>query len=188
MSRSNIFMQLITVAGPVVGEGLLEGWEGSVEILEFDWGMHALKSTKKKPTTLAEHAAAAANAAGSLLGLGSTVTMKMEPLSFKKRFDVGSSLMHSCLDNHIPVISASLTLLNIKQGGRLIHQPGLVLAATNGYFESCSLEIRDDGISKEVIESWVLNFKSIKLAYMKTMGKDNLPTAPFFYTVPSGDL
>lgn len=185
MSRSNIFMQLVTAAGPVVGEGLLEGWEGSVEIQEFDWGMHALKSTKPKAEGLAARAAAAANAAASMLGLGSTVTMKMEPLSFKKRFDVGSSLMHSCLDNHIPVLSASITVLHIKQHGRLIHQPGFALAATNGYFESCALEVRDDGRSKEVVESWVLNFKSIKIAYLKTVGKDNLPTAPFFHSVPS---
>lgn len=182
MSRSNIFMQLITASGPVVGEGLLEGWEGSVEIQEFDWGMHALKSTKPKAGGLAAGLAAGA---ASMLGLGSTVTMKMEPLTFKKRFDVGSSLMHSCLDNHIPVLSASITVLHIKQHGRLIHQPGFVLAATSGYFESCALEVRDEGRSKEVVESWVLNFKSIKIAYMKTVGKDNLPTAPFFYSVPS---
>ncbi|MCF8206433.1 hypothetical protein [Roseateles puraquae] len=177
MSRSNIFMQLITGAGPVVGEGLLEGWEGSVELMEFGWGMTALKDPKARPSGLAGVAAAAA----SMAGLGSTVTVQMEPLTFKKRFDVGSSQMHFCLDNHLPVVSATITVLHIKQQGRAIHQPGFVLACTMGYFAECSLEVSDSGLSKEVIETWTLNFKNIKLMYLKTLGKDNLPTAPFFY-------
>lgn len=177
MSRSNIFMQLITGAGPAVGEGLLEGWEGSVELMEFGWGMTALKDPKARPSGLAGVAAAAA----SMAGLGSTVTVQMEPLTFKKRFDVGSSQMHFCLDNHLPVVSATITVLHIKQQGRAIHQPGFVLACTMGYFAECSLEVSDSGLSKEVIETWTLNFKNIKLMYLKTLGKDNLPTAPFFY-------
>ena len=38
---SNIFLQLITGLGPVptpaVGEGLLEGWQGSIELQGFNW-------------------------------------------------------------------------------------------------------------------------------------------------------
>lgn len=177
MSRSNIFMQLITGAGPVVGEGLLEGFEGSVELLEFGWGMKALKDPKTKPGGLAGVAAAAA----SMAGLGKSVTIKMQPLTFKKRFDVGSSQMHFCLDNHLPVVSASITVLHIKQQGRAIHQPGFVVVCTQGYFASCELSVADDGLSKEVTENWTLNFKNIKMMYLKTLGKDNLPTAPFFH-------
>ncbi len=170
-------MQLITGAGPVVGEGLLEGWEGSVEIQEFSWGMHALKDPKGKAGGLA----GAASAAAAMVGLAKPVTIKMEPLVFKKRFDVGSSQLHFCVDNHLPVLSCSITVLHIKQGGRSIHQPGFVLVCTQGYFASCSLEVRDDGLSKEVIETYELNFKNIKMTYLKTLGKDNLPTAPFFH-------
>ncbi|MFG6413076.1 hypothetical protein ACG02S_04105 [Roseateles sp. DC23W] len=177
MSRSNIFLQLITGAGPVVGEGLLEGWEGSVELLEFDWGMKALKDPKSKGSGLAGVAAAAA----AMAGLGKSVSIKMEPLKFKKRFDVGSSQMHFCLDNHLPVVSATITVLHIKQQGRAIHQPGFVLACTMGHFSSCKLDVSVDGLSTELIETWTLNFKSIKMMYLKTLGKDNLPTAPFFY-------
>lgn len=125
--------------------------------------------------------AGVASAAAAMAGLGKPVSIQMEPLSFKKRFDVGSSQMHFCLDNHLPVVSASITVLHIKQQGRAIHQPGFVVMATQGYFESCALEVRDDGLSKQVIESWVLNFKNIKMTYLKTLGKDNLPTAPFFH-------
>jgi hypothetical protein len=170
-------MQLVTGAGPVVGEGLLEGFEGSVELLGFDWGMTALKDPKAKGSGLAGVAAAAA----SMAGLGKPVTIQMEPLKFKKRFDVGSSQMHFCLDNHLPVVSATITVLHMKQQGRAIHQPGFVLACTMGYFAECHLEVSDGGMSKEVIENWTMNFKSIKMMYLKTLGKDNLPTAPFFY-------
>lgn len=177
MSRSNIFMQLVTGAGPVVGEGLLEGWEGSIEIQEFSWGMHALKDPKGRAGGLA----GAASAAASMAGLGKSVTVKMEPLVFKKRFDVASSQMHFCLDNHLPVASASITVLHVKQQGRAVHQPGFVLMCTQGYFADCILQVLDDGNAKEVVETWTLNFKNIKISYLKIVGKDNLPTAPFFH-------
>ena len=45
MAWSNIFLQLITGTGPggavpmpVIGEGLLEGWETSIELDSFEWG------------------------------------------------------------------------------------------------------------------------------------------------------
>jgi len=179
MGRSNIFMQIVTTTGPVVGEGLLEGWEGSVELLEFNWGMHALKDPKGKGKGLGGLAAAAA----SMAGIAKPVTIKMEPLVFKKRFDVGSSQLHFCVDNHLKVISASITVLHIKQQGRAIHQPGFVVACTNGYFASCSLDVSEDGLSTELIETYTLNFKNIKMTYLKTLGKDNLPTAPFFHPI-----
>lgn len=180
MSRSNIFMQLVTATGPVVGEGLLEGWEGSVELLEFSWGMHALKDPKPSTGGLARRAAAAA---ASMAGVGTPVTVKMEPLVFKKRFDVGSSQLHFCVDNHLPVVSASITVLHMRQEGRAIHQPGLVLLATQGYFAECELDVADDGNSKELVETYTLNFKNIKMTYLMTLGKDKLPTAPFFHPV-----
>ena len=54
MSGSNIFMQLITATGPVLGEGLLEGFEGSIELKDFSWGMHALKDSTPPPAGLGE--------------------------------------------------------------------------------------------------------------------------------------
>ena len=54
MSGSNIFMQLITATGPVLGEGLLEGFEGSIELKEFGWGMDVDKeSIPNAPSSLA---------------------------------------------------------------------------------------------------------------------------------------
>jgi hypothetical protein len=54
---SNIFMQLITTSGPVVGECLLDGYWGSIELKDFNWGMQALKDSTP-------------NASGGLGGLG----------------------------------------------------------------------------------------------------------------------
>jgi type VI protein secretion system component Hcp len=179
MSGSNIFMQLVTGAGPVVGEGLLQGWEGSIELREFSWGMHALKDPA--PKTAAALARQAANAARSMAGLGNTVTMKMEPLRFVKRFDAASAQMHLCLDNHLPVLSASITVLHIKQAGRVIHQPGFVLVATKGYFQQVDVELQPDGNSMELMETYILNFQHIKMMYLMSVGKDQLPTAPFFH-------
>ena len=39
MAWSNIFCQIITPAGPVIGEGLLSGWQTSIELTGFDWGL-----------------------------------------------------------------------------------------------------------------------------------------------------
>lgn len=172
MSGSNIFMQLITATGPVMGEGMLEGFQGSIELREFSWGFHALKDTQRKSTT-AKLAAMA--------GIGKPVTMKMEPLRFVKRFDVASSQIHICLDNHLPVLSCSITVLHIKHDGRMAHQPGFVLLATRGYFSDVRIELQQDGNMSELVETVELNFENIKINYLITAGKDNLPTAPFFY-------
>lgn len=172
MSGSNIFMQLITATGPVAGEGMLEGFQGSIELREFSWGFHALKDTQRKST---------AAKLASMGGFGHPVTMKMEPLRFVKRFDVASSQIHICLDNHLPVISCSITVLHVKHDGRAVHQPGFVLLATRGYFSDVRLELQQDGNMSELVETVELNFENIKINYLITAGKDNLPTAPFFY-------
>ncbi len=184
MSGSNIFMQLITATGPVLGEGLLEGFEGSIELKDFSWGMHALKDSTPPPAGLGARLAAGMKGAGSILGLGTTVSIKLEPLEFTKRFDTASSQIHICLDNHLPVISASITVLHIKQGGRFMHQPGFVLLATNGYFSEVKVEVVSDGNMAEVVETCSLNFENVVITYLKTFGKDNIPTAPFFYPNP----
>src|SRR5690349_16938166 len=106
MSGSNIYMRMITERGPVIGEGLLQGWEGAVELREFSWGMHVLKDPQKEGL---------GNALASIAGLGKPVTVKLEPLEFVKRFDVSSMQMHLSLDRHWKVLNATITVLHIKQ-------------------------------------------------------------------------
>lgn len=179
MAGTNVYLQLITATGPVIGEGLLEGWQGSIELRNFGWGAEFEEDDKigKKKSGLG---------AGlmKMIGAGETGNFKMNPLTFQKRFDVASSQIHFCVDNHLKVISASITVLHIKHGGRALHQPGFVLLATNGYITSVDIKAQSDGNAIELIEDVTLEFENITMTYLKKTGKDNVPTAPFTFTKP----
>jgi type VI protein secretion system component Hcp len=202
MSWSNIYLQLITATGPVLGEGLLDGWEGSIELRSFDWGMGA--------RTVADQSGAGFGLGGlkSAIGLSKNVPIEMEPLTFTKRFDVGSSMIHTCLDNHIPVISASITVLHFSPsalpkgtagdvlgaaspvanvvGG--LHKPGFILLATDGYFESVDINLEQDGLMSELVETVTLNFKTISISYVKPIGPAAVPMPPFIYSSKPTDF
>ena len=180
MAWSNIFLQLVTPAGPVIGEGLLEGWQTSIELDKFEWSAEYKKSTKEETGGLG---GALSGAVSGLLGL-SGKNMQMKALTLYKRFDIASAMIHTCLDNHIPIISASITVLNIKHGGRAIHQPGFTLVATNGYFTEIDLDMAPSGNGVEIKEKLTFEFRSIVVSYLKPVGKDNIPTNPFIYVAP----
>jgi type VI protein secretion system component Hcp len=174
-------MQLITGAGPAVGEGLLQGWQGSIELQSFSWTANYKPKTKNEPKGGGSLLGAVADAASSLIGLGGEAQFDMGQLEFTKRFDIASAQIHTCLDNALPVLSASITVLNIKQGGRAIHEPGFTLVATDGLFKEASLEVHPQGNSVELVETVKLSFQSIVVTYLKRTGKDNVPTNPFFF-------
>jgi len=181
MAWSNIFLELITPTGPVIGEGLLEGWQTAIELESFSWDLtyNFVSKEPKKGGALG----AIGSAIGGLLGLsGKNVTLG--ELHMDKRFDIASAMIHTCLDNHIPIISASITVLNIKHGGRAIHQPGFTLVATNGHFTNVELDMTPRGNGVEVKEKLTLQFKGIVISYLKPVGKDNIPTNPFVYIAP----
>lgn len=180
MAWSNIFLQLITPAGPVIGEGLLEGWQTSIELNSFKWDLSY--SAESEPPSKGLGSAVG----GALLALvgGASKNVSMGKLEFEKRFDIASAMIHTCLDNHIPIISASITVLNIKHGGRAIHEPGFTLVAADGYITDVDLAMAPSGNAVEVKETVTLKFNSIVISYLKKVGKDNLPTNPFFYTAP----
>jgi len=181
MAWSNIFLQLVTLTGPVIGEGLLNGWETSIELDKFSWGLQYNESADAP----AEGGFGSVVSAGaSLIGLGADKNVSMGKLEMWKRFDIASAMIHTCLDNHLPILSASITVLNIKQGGRAIHQPGFTLVATNGYFDEVELDMEPSGNGVEVKEHLTLHFNSIVISYLKRAGKDNIPTNPFFFSAP----
>ena len=182
MAWSNIFLQLLTGAGPVVGEGLLQGWELAIELEKFNWGC-SYERAHEAPDKGGSLGSMVASAAKGALGL-SGKNIKMNPLTMTKRFDIASSQIHFCVDRNLPVISALITVLNIKQGGRAIHEPGFTLLATDGFFRDVKLSLEKDGKGVSVKEEINLEFKSIVVTYMKRVGKDNVPTNPFFYTAP----
>ena len=176
MSWSNIFLQLITPTGPVIGEGLLQGWQTSIELQSFKWSIKGnTEHDKEKKLSLG-------GALSSLAGIGGDETgVEMGDLEFTKRFDIASAMIHTCLDNHLPILSASITVLNIKQGGRAIHEPGFTLVATDGYFTSADLDLKPSGNAVELMETVTLKFKMIIVSYLKRVGKDNIPTNPFIF-------
>ncbi len=180
MAWSNIFLQLITPAGPIIGEGLLEGWQTSIELTSFKWGL------TYSPEAEDPSKGFGAAAKGALLALvgGAEKNVTMKELEFEKRFDIASSMIHTCLDNHIPIISASITVLNIKHHGRAIHEPGFVIVAADGHITDVDLSMAPSGNGVEVKETVTLKFNSIVVTYLKRVGKDNLPTNPFAYTAP----
>ena len=184
MAWSNIYLQLITITGPVIGEGLLDGWETSIELEKFGWGM-TYNSDSKDPESSGGGGlmGAVGGAVKGLLGIGGN-RVKMNELTMEKRFDIASAMIHTCLDNHLPIISASITVLNIKHGGRAIHEPGFTLVATDGYFTEVKLSMTPSQHGVEVKESLTLKFDSIVVSYLKRAGKDNIPTNPFIYTNP----
>jgi type VI protein secretion system component Hcp len=175
-------MQLITEQGPAVGECLLDGYWGSIELKEFNWGMQALKDSTPNASGLSM--GGLANAAKGLIGMGAVVSVQLEPLTFTKRFDVASAKIHACLDQHIKIISASITVVHIRKGGLVPYQPGFVLLATNGYFADVDIQTQSDGNLLEVTETCTLNFETITMTYLKTLsmmglGENNVPTMPF---------
>ena len=180
MAWSNIFLQLITPTGPVIGEGLLTGWETSIELESFKWDLEMNPSPEAAKKGLGKSLGGKALA---MLGVGGE-NMNMGNLVLEKRFDIASAMIHTCLDNHLPIVSASITVLNIKHGGRGIHQPGFTLVAADGYITDVSLKMTPNGNGVEVKEEITFDFKSIVISYLKKSGKDNIPTNPFYYVAP----
>jgi type VI protein secretion system component Hcp len=177
MSGTNILMQLITERGPVIGESLLDGYLGSIELKDFSWGMHALRDST--PNASGGALGGMGKAMKSMLGMGPSISIQLEPLSFTKRFDIASSMIHTCIDKHTKIISASITVVHIRQGALGLYMPGFVLLATNGYFSEVKVDIQSDGNMAEVVESCKLNFQHITMTYLKTLLSTNVPTLPF---------
>ncbi|MGH8796393.1 MAG: type VI secretion system tube protein Hcp [Caldimonas sp.] len=174
MSWSNVFLQLVTVTGPVIGEGLLPlPFTGAIELLDFSWSMNVLKPPKPKGASLASLA--------SLITGGDAKNVRLGALEFTKRFDLASSGIMSALDNHEKVIMATITVLNILQTNRMVHEPGFTLVCTDGYFSEVGVALQQSGNAGEVVEKVTLNFKSIVMTYLKRVGEDNMPTNPFVY-------
>ena len=180
MAWSNIFLQLITVTGPVIGEGLLAGWETSIELDSFRWELALPSDADPAKKGLLDGLGGKALA---MLGVGG-INLEMDELTMEKRFDIASAMIHTCLDNHLPIISASITVLNIKHGGRGIHQPGFTLVAADGHITEVNLRMVPSGNGVEIKEEIKLKFKSIVISYLKATGKDNVPTNPFYYVAP----
>ena len=110
--------------------------------------------------------------------------VKLGLLKMTKRFDIASSRIHSCVDANIPIISALISVLHIKQGSNSIHEPGFTLLAMDGHFEKVDIKMEKGDKGVEVIEELELRFKKIVVTYSKRLGDHDVPMPPFIYSGP----
>lgn len=178
----NIFMAVISAAGPVVGEGLKEGFQGTIELDSFGWDM----SLQKDPKAKLGGGANALKSLGALVGVGGVDRIRVGSLSITKKFDIASPILHTYLDNHVLILSVVITVLHIKPGGQAVHQPGFVLTAENGYFQKSSLSLSGGSGNSALKETMTFNAKGITINYVKSLGVKvagggmNAPTNPFW--------
>ena len=131
-------------------------------------------------------AAAAAATAQALKDMGKKIPkITLGTLTMTKRFDIASSRIHAAVDADLPIVSALISVLHIKQGSNSIHEPGFSLLALDGHFEKVDIKMvamGDKGV--EVTEELELRFKQIVVTYSKRLGEHNIPMPPFIYRGP----
>jgi type VI protein secretion system component Hcp len=177
-SWSNIYCQMITEAGPILGEGLLEGFQTSIELESFDWTMDGPSTHKEQA---AGGMAGAVSAVGGALGLAETREPEIGKLILHKRFDIASSMIHTCCDNQLKVLSASITVLHIATGGPGIHMPGFILVATDALIEDVTVTMDRGERGVEVKERVTLRANGIAITYMRKVMGISVPAIPFAY-------
>lgn len=186
MAWSNIFCQIIGATGPVIGEGLLSGWQTSIELEGFEWGMEVEQT---HDPDLGPGAALARAAASASPVRPVSYEVKARNLTLKKRFDIASSDIHMLLDLELPILSVSITVLHITPSGQTFHRPGFVILATGCKIESAEVTLSkagDKGV--EVKEIVVVSYKTITITYLRSIpgptGREPVPMPPFVYTKP----
>jgi hypothetical protein len=159
-----------------VGAGVAAGAIGAV-------------SGSGEATQAALAAAAAAAAVASLADAAGKKRGKctLGVLRIVKRFDIASSRLQSCADNNVNIFSALISVLHIKGGGHLIHEPGFTLLATDGYIEKVDIEMEKTDKGVEVVEKLDIQFRNIVIAYSKRLLEHNIPMPPFKYDSPPED-
>lgn len=185
MGWSNIFCQIITPAGPVIGEGLLSGWQTSIELDGFEWSAEVDQTPETD------------NPGGALAAAVETATpeiitpFKAGSLILHKRFDIATSDLHTLMDNpEMPIISVSITVLHIAHGGQVIHRPGFVILCTDCKIKDVDVKMEPGEQGVQIREDVTIDFQSITITYMRSIGKEVVPTIPFVYikAAPASDL
>jgi hypothetical protein len=198
---------------PVIGEGQLElPWATQVELVSFGWDIKYKHEYKDRSESgglgsavagmaVGAGAGMAAGAAGGQAGLAAAAVaaaaasalaaigekkgkVELGVLKIVKRFDIASARLQSCADNNIKIVSALISVLHIKGGSHLIHEPGFTLLATDGYIEKVDIEMEKTDKGVEVIEKIDLHFRNIVIAYSKRLLEHNIPMPPFKYDSP----
>ncbi len=175
MASSNIYMRLVLLTGPVIGEGLLHGWETSIELKAFNFdGQY----TRKREAGLGLASLAA------MIGLTGAPNFTMRSMTFSKRFDVASSAMHLAVDHKVPILTAAITVLHMMPNKIPPHTPGVVVNTQGGHLTKVDLKLGNDGKMAELTETYNMQFDMIEMLYLKPVNGQPIPTAPFFHKNP----
>ena len=181
MAWSNIYLQLTTLVGPILGEGqVAPPFTGQIELLDFKWDMTA----HKNPDAKAGFGLSLAGAASSFLGIGGNeIQISLGKLTFKKRADAASSKIMLALDNKTKVVLASITVLNIQNLVGPVRDAGYNLTVTDGYFSDLSLKLQSSQMGAELVEDVTMSFTGITITYLRKVDAINahVPTVPFFF-------
>ena len=186
MAWSNIFCQIIGATGPVIGEGLLSGWQTSIELDGFEWGMD-VSQTHEPDLGFGGALKRAAETAAPIRKNKYEVNAK--ELILKKRFDIASSDIHMMMDLELPIVSVSITVLHITPSGQTFHRPGFVILATDCKIKKADVHMAkggDKGV--EVKETVTVEYESITITYLRSVpgptGREPIPMPPFIYIKP----
>ncbi len=190
MAWSNIFCQIIGATGPVIGEGLLSGWQTSIELEGFEWGL-SVEQTHEPDLGFGGALKRAAQTAIPIRKVNYEV--KTRELTLRKRFDIASSDIHMLMDLKLPILSVSITVLHITPSGQTFHRPGFVILATDCTILSAEVHMSkagDKGV--EVKETVVVRYEGITITYLRSIpgptGREPIPMPPFIYTKPKPPL
>jgi len=211
---SNIFLQMMAgdpIPLPVIGEGQLElPWMTQIELISFSWDISFKHEYKERGGSLLGAAAGmaagaaggmAAGAIGGQAGLAAAAVaaaaaaalaqgdekkgkVDLGTIKMVKRFDIASARIQSCADLNIPIFSALISVLHIKEGSHSIHEPGFTMLATDGFIERVDVDMEKGDKGVEVVEKLELNFKNIVISYSKRLLEHNIPMPPFKYETP----
>lgn len=188
MAWSNIFCQIIGPMGPVVGEGMLSGWWTSIELEGFEWSLSVEQQQEARMNFggAMKQALATANPFR-----GVKYEVKTRDLKFRKRFDIASSELHLLMDQKLPILSVSITVLHISPVSQLVHLPGFVILCTDCKIKEVDVKMERGDKGVEVKEDVTVRFETITITYLRSIpgvtGQVPLPMPPFIYTRPKPD-
>lgn len=183
MAWSNIYCQIIGLTGPVVGEGLLEGWWTSIELTGFSWEIATSSAGDEDTKSFVQALKKAAETAKPIRKIKHET--KSGDLTINKRFDIASSEIHLLMDQNLPIASVSITVLHMKPGPLSIHTPGFVILATDCKIKSVTNRMEPGEKGVEIKEIVVIEYAMITVTYLRTIphvGGPPVPMPPFIYT------
>ncbi len=189
MAWSNILCKVIRNSGPIVGEALLMGWQTDIPVNGFSWSLALEEQALKADRDMGEELEMAA---GSTALAPVDQKAKAGSFTLKKRFDVSSAELHSLVDqpdDDDEDVQVVVTVLHTAHGrGMVVNLPGFVITLDKCSFKNVSTELSRSDKGVDVMETYIIDFRSITMLYMKALPPAALqitvPTLEFSYTKP----